>query len=157
MGDIYRATDTALRRTVAAKVLADHYSGQHDVVARFEREARTAAGLSAAAHVVTIYDVGTWEGRPYLVMEYLPGGSLADRLAHDGAPPTAVALRWLEQAARGIDAAHAAGIVHRDVKPGNILLDGHGNATVADFGIARAVGADSLTTAGTVLGTAGYI
>jgi serine/threonine protein kinase len=157
MGNIYRATDTALGRTVAAKVLSDRFADDAGIVARFEREARTVAGLSGAAHVVTIFDVGTWQGRPYLVMEYLPGGSLADRLAADGIPPTAMALRWLEQAARGIDAAHAAGIVHRDVKPANILLDARENAKVADFGIARAVGVDSLTTAGTILGTAGYI
>jgi serine/threonine-protein kinase len=142
---------------VAAKVLSDRFADDAGIVARFEREARTVAGLSGAAHVVTIFDVGTWAGRPYLVMEYLPGGSLADRLAADGIPATGTALRWLEQAARGIDAAHAAGIVHRDVKPANILLDARDNAKVADFGIARAVGVDSLTTAGTVLGTAGYI
>jgi len=157
MGNIYRATDTALGRTVAAKVLSDRFADDTGIVERFEREARTVAGLSSATHVVTIFDVGTWDGRPYLVMEYLPGGSLADRLAAEGVPATGTALRWLEQAARGIDAAHAAGIVHRDVKPANILLDARDNAKVADFGIARAVGLDSLTTAGTVLGTAGYI
>jgi serine/threonine-protein kinase len=156
MGDIYRATDTALGRTVAAKVLSDRYADDDSIVRRFEREARTAAGLSNA-NVVTIYDVGAWEGRPYLVMEYLPGGSLADRLAASGPPTPAVSLRLLEQAARGLDGAHAAGIVHRDVKPANILLDERDNVRVADFGIARAVGADSLTTTGTVLGTAGYL
>ncbi len=157
MGDIYRATDTALGRTVAAKVLSDRFSDDPTITERFEREAKTVAGLSGASNVVTIFDVGVWDGRPYLVMEYLAGGSLADRTAARGRPSTATTLRWLEQAARGLDAAHAAGIVHRDVKPANILLDRHDNAHVADFGIARAVGADSLTTAGTVLGTAGYI
>ena len=157
MGDIYRATDTALDRTVAAKVLSDRFAGDQTITERFEREARTVAGLSGTDNVVTIFDVGAWHGRPYLVMEYLSGGSLADRMAAGGRPSTATALRWLEQAARGLDAAHAAGIVHRDVKPANILLDEHGDAHVADFGIARAVGTDSLTTAGTVLGTAGYI
>ena len=157
MGDIFRATDTALSRIVAAKLLSDRYADDPDIVARFEREARTAARLSGAAHVVTIYDVGAWNGRPYLVMQYLPGGSLADRLAGIEALPTGVALRWLEQAARGIDAAHAAGIVHRDVKPANILLDESENVRMADFGIARAVDTHSLTTTGTVLGTAGYL
>lgn len=157
MGDVYRATDTALNRTVAAKVLSDRFALDPSVVARFEREARTAARLSGSGNAVTIFDVGVWSDKPYIVMEYLPGGSLADRLAAEGPPPTSMALRWLEQAARGLDAAHTAGIVHRDVKPGNILLDGHDNARMADFGIARAVGADSLTTAGTVLGTAGYM
>src|SRR5690242_13835624 len=102
MGDIYRATDTALGRSVAAKVLAEHFAGDRTVVERFEREARTAAGLSGKGNVVTIFDVGTWRGRPYLVMEYLPGGSLADRLAAARSPAPAVALRWLEQAARGL-------------------------------------------------------
>jgi len=157
MGDIFRATDTALGRTVAAKLLSDRYADDPDIVARFEREARTAARLSGAAHVVTVYDVGAWNGRPYLVMQYLPGGSLADRLAGVDALPAGVALRWLEQAARGIDAAHAAGIVHRDVKPANILLDESDSVRMADFGIARAVDTDSLTATGTVLGTAGYI
>ena len=156
MGDIYRATDTALGRTVAAKVLSDRYANDGSVLERFEREAKTAARLSGAPNVVTIYDVGAWNGRPYLVMQYLPGGSLADRLPR-GRVPTGVALRWLEQAGRGLDAAHAARIVHRDVKPANILLDESENVRVADFGIARAVDSDSLTTAGTVLGTAGYI
>jgi serine/threonine-protein kinase len=156
MGDIYRATDTALGRTVAAKVLSDRYADDASVLERFEREAKTAARLSGAPNVVTIYDVGAWNGRPYLVMQYLPGGSLADRLPR-GRVPTGAALRWLEQAGRGLDAAHAARIVHRDVKPANILLDENENVRVADFGIARAVDSDSLTTAGTVLGTAGYI
>jgi eukaryotic-like serine/threonine-protein kinase len=156
MGDIYRATDTALGRTVAAKVLSDRYANDGNVLERFEREAKTAARLSGAPNVVTIYDVGAWNGRPYLVMQYFPGGSVADRLPGGRVPP-GVALRWLEQAGRGLDAAHAARIVHRDVKPANILLDESDNVRVADFGIARAVDSDSLTTAGTVLGTAGYI
>jgi serine/threonine protein kinase len=157
MGDIYRATDTALGRTVAAKLLADRYADDADIVARFEREARTAARLSGTANVVTVYDVGAWNGRPYLVMQYLPGGSLADRLSGDETISPGVALRWLEQTARGLDAAHAAGIVHRDVKPANMLLDEADSVRVADFGIARAVDTDSLTITGTVLGTAGYI
>jgi len=157
MGNIYRATDTALGRTVAAKVLSDRFADDAGVVERFEREARTVAGLSGAAQVVTIFDVGAWAGRPYLVMEYLPGGSIADRLADGGLPAISTALRWLEQAARGIDAAHAAGIVHRDVKPGNLLLDGEGRLHVADFGIASAADLFSFTQTGTILGTAGYL
>jgi len=102
MGDIYRATDTALARTVAAKLLADRYADDADIVARFEREARTAARLSGTANVVTVYDVGAWNGRPYLVMQYLPGGSLADRLSGDETISPGVALRWLEQTARGL-------------------------------------------------------
>ena len=90
-------------------------------------------------------------------MEYLPGGSLDDVLRDTGAQPPQQAFAWLEQAARALDAAHARGIVHRDVKPGNLLLDREGNVHVADFGIATAAGLDSLTMTGTVLGTAGYL
>ncbi len=156
MGDIYRATDCALCRVVAVKVLADRYDDDIGIRQRFEREARTAATLSPAEYVITIFDVGEWHHRAYLVMEYADGGSLADRLAA-GKPPLGLALRCLEQTARALDTAHRAGIVHRDVKPGNILLDRNDDVRVADFGIARAVGLDSLTTTGTVLGTAGYL
>jgi serine/threonine-protein kinase len=157
MGEIFRAEDTALGRAVAIKVLAERYAADESVRARFTREALAAARLSAAPNAVTIFDVGEADGRPYFVMELLPGGSLADRLAEEGAPPPARAIAWLEDAARALDAAHDLGIVHRDVKPGNLLLDGEGRVKVADFGIATAAGLDSLTQAGTVLGTAGYL
>jgi len=156
MGEVYRATDTALERTVAVKVLSDRYACQHDARARFRREALAAARLSAAPNVVTVFDVAEHDGRPLIVMEYLEGGSVYDRL-RAGRVPHAQALAWLEQAADAIDRAHASGIVHRDVKPGNLLLDRDGNAHVSDFGIASASGADMLTAPGTVLGTAGYI
>lgn len=157
MGEIYCATDTALGRPVAVKLLARRYAEDVAIRARFTREALAAARLSSAPHVVTIYDVGEWCGRPYIVMEYLRGGSLADVLARDGAQPPGRALAWLEQAARALDAAHRSGVVHRDVKPANLLLDDGGNVYVADFGIASAAGMDSLTQTGTVLGTAGYL
>ena len=105
---------------------------------------------------MTVYDVGEWHGRPYIVMEYLGGGSLADRLAQ-GVPPVAEALVWLEETARALDAGHRHGIVHRDVKPANLLLDAGGRVHVADFGVASAGGLDSLTATGTILGTAGYL
>jgi serine/threonine-protein kinase len=156
MGDIFRARDTVLGRPVAVKVLADRYASDQSLRARFTREALAAARLSAVPSVVTIFDVGEADGRPYIVMEHLPGGSLADRLA-DGAQPHERVLAWLEDAARALDAAHARGVVHRDVKPANLLLDDDGRVKVADFGIASAAGLHSLTAAGTVLGTAGYL
>ena len=156
MAEIYRATDTTLGRDVAVKVLAEHMAEDEEVRARFLREALAAARLSGESHTVSIYDVGELDGRPFLVMEYLSGGSIADRLRAGRVPP-AQALTWLNQAARALDSAHACGVVHRDVKPGNLLLDEQGNAHVADFGIARADGLDSNTQTGVVMGTAGYL
>ena len=156
MGDVYRATDTVLGRTVAVKVLAERYADSDDIKRRFKNEALAAARLSGAPYTVTIFDVGESEGQAFIVMEYLEGGSLEEQL-QAGKPETADVLRWLEQAAAALDAAHAAGVVHRDVKPGNLLLDGRGDVHVADFGVASAVGLDSLTMTGTVLGTAGYL
>lgn len=156
MGEVYRATDTALERTVAVKVLSDRYARQDDARARFRREAMAAARLSAAPNVVTVFDVAEHDGRPLIVMEYLEGGSVYERL-RAGRVPSAQALTWLEQAADALDRAHAHGIVHRDVKPANLLLDRDGNVHVSDFGIASASGADMLTAPGTVLGTAGYL
>jgi hypothetical protein len=124
---------------------------------RFKREALAAARLSGAPSTVTIFDVGEHDSTPFIVMEYLPGGSLEDRLREDGAQPPGHALAWLEQAAAALDAAHRDGIVHRDVKPANLLLDAEDNVYVADFGIASAAGMASLTKTGTVLGTAGYL
>jgi len=156
MGDVYRATDTTLGRTVAVKVLAERYADAEDVKRRFKNEALAAARLSGAPYTVTIFDVGEANGQAFIVMEYLEGGSLEQQL-QAGKPDTAAVIRWLQQAAAAIDAGHAAGVVHRDVKPGNLLLDGRGDVHVADFGVASAVGLDSLTITGTVLGTAGYL
>ena len=157
MGEIYRATDTTLGRAVAIKVLGDRYAQDENVRARFTREALAAARLSGNPNIVTIYDVGEYNDRPYIVMEYIGGGSLEERLRRDGpvAPPQA--LEWLEQAAHALDAAHREGVVHRDVKPANLLIDRHDRIHVADFGIASAAGLDSLTQTGTVLGTASYL
>ena len=157
MGVIYRAEDTVLERVVAIKVLADPYADDEAIRRRFTHEALAAARLSNQPGTTTIFDVGEHEGRPYIVMEYLPGGSLADRLAAEGAQPPGRALAWLAQAAGALDAAHAAGVVHRDVKPANLLLNDHGTVHVADFGVASAVGLDSFTAAGTIVGTAGYL
>jgi serine/threonine protein kinase len=156
MGEVYRATDTVLDRTVAVKVLAERHARDPDIRARFEREGRAAARLSGVPSVITIFDVGEHDGRPFIVMEYVSGGSVADRL-RAGRPDREQALEWLEQTARALDAAHGNGIVHRDVKPANLLLDEDGAVKVSDFGIASASGLDTLTLPGTVLGTAGYL
>jgi eukaryotic-like serine/threonine-protein kinase len=157
MGAIYLAEDRDLGRQVAVKLLDDRFAGDEQLRLRFKREALTSARLGGNARVVTIFDVGEWEGRPYIVMEYLPGGTLADR-AREGPVDHGTALAWLAQAAEALDAAHGHGIVHRDVKPANLLFDARGDLAVGDFGIARA--ADDtmgMTAAGTVLGTAGYL
>ncbi len=156
MGEVYRATDSVLERTVAVKLLSDHYASQEDARARFRREALAAARLSAAPNVVNVFDVAEHHGRPLIVMEYLEGGSVFARMQR-GRIPRGTALAWLEQAAVAIDRAHENGVVHRDVKPANLLLDEEGNVKVSDFGIASTTGADALTAPGTVLGTAGYL
>jgi tRNA A-37 threonylcarbamoyl transferase component Bud32/GNAT superfamily N-acetyltransferase len=157
MGDIFVATDETLGRRVAVKILAERYSRDEAIRRRFKREALAAARLSGEPGPVTIFDVGEWQGRPFIVMEFLAGGSLEDLLRRRGAQSPAQSLAWLEQAAAALDAAHRHGVVHRDVKPANLLLDGRGDVRVADFGIASAAGLDSMTLTGTVLGTAGYL
>ena len=157
MGEIYRATDSSLGRAVAVKLLAERYARDESVRRRFTREALAAARLSGEPHVVMIFDVGEYGGRPFIVMEYLGGGSLEERVRNHGAQGPAQALDWLGQAAIALDAAHRHGVVHRDVKPANLLLDRNGDVHVVDFGIASAAGMDSLTMTGTVLGTAGYL
>ena len=157
MGDIYAATDEVLGRKVVVKLLAERYAPDAGIRERFKREGLAAARLSGQPGAVTIFDVGEWEGRPFIVMEHLAGGSLEQRIRQDGAQPPGRALAWLEQAATALDAAHARGIVHRDVKPANLLLNERDEVRVADFGIASAAGLHSLTLTGTVLGTAGYL
>jgi len=157
MGEIFRATDTTLGRAVAVKVLAEGYAQDASVRERFTREALAVARLSGNPNIVTIYDVGEHRGRPFIVMEYLPGGSLEQTIRAEGAQTPRQSLEWLEQAANALDAAHREGVVHRDVKPANLLLDRYGHVHVADFGIASAAGLGSLTQTGTVLGTASYL
>jgi serine/threonine-protein kinase len=158
MGDIYVAHDEMLGRRVAIKVLADRFARDGSIRQRFTREALAAARLSGNPHIVTIFDVGEADDRPFIVMEYLPGGTVADRAAR-GAIPHDLALAWLRDTAAALDEAHANGIVHRDVKPANLLLDDRDGVHVADFGIARVADAASsgMTLTGTVLGTAGYL
>ena len=156
MGDLYRAVDEVLERPVAVKLLAERFAADVEIRRRFRREALTAARLSGEPNTVTIFDVGEWRGTPFIVMEYLSGGTL-EHVLRRGAQPPERALPWLAQAALSLDAAHARGVVHRDVKPANLLLDEQARVHVGDFGIATAAGLDSLTLTGTVLGTAGYL
>ncbi|MGH3111003.1 MAG: serine/threonine-protein kinase, partial [Gaiellaceae bacterium] len=157
MGEVYRATDSVLERKVAVKLLAERYAREDEVRARFRREALAAARLSGTPHVITVFDVGEHEKQPFIVMEYLDGGSVHDRLRDDERISPGQALEWLAQAGIALDRAHAEGVVHRDVKPANLLLDRDGNVVVTDFGIASTSGVDTLTLPGTVLGTAGYL
>ena len=156
MGEVYCATDTSLGRPVAVKLLDGRIAADETVRKRFTREALAAARVSGEAGSVTIFDVGEWNDRPFIVMEYLSGGSLQDAMREGAQPPQRV-LPWLEQAARALDHAHERGVVHRDVKPGNLLLDNEDRVYVADFGVATAAGLDTLTQTGTVIGTAGYL
>jgi serine/threonine protein kinase len=157
MASVWEAQDELLGRSVAVKVLASHLSEDDRARRRFEREARAAAGLSSHPHVVTIYDVGEHDGRVFMVMELMRGGTVGERLKAGRAISDETALRWLHEAASALDAAHEAGVVHRDIKPGNLLLDDHDRLAIADFGIARVAMEDQLTATGQVLGTAAYI
>jgi serine/threonine protein kinase len=156
MAAVFAAEDVVLGRAVAVKVLSERFLTDLDAVRRFEREARAAAKASQHPNVVTIYDVGEHDGRPFIVMELMSGGSLATVL-RDGRPSREDALRWIGEAAAALDHAHEHGIVHRDVKPGNLLLDERGRLGVADFGIARLAFESAVTQTGQVLGTAAYI
>ena len=142
---------------MAVKVLASGYAQDERANRRFLREARAGARLSECRHVVTVYDIGEHDGRPFMVMEHFSGGTVADRLRQGRDIPRALALRWLREAADALDCAHAHDVVHRDVKPANLLIDERGRLAVGDFGIATVAAEASLTQTGQVLGTAAYI
>ena len=151
MSEVWLAHDRELERLVAVKL---HALGGNP--ARIEREARAAAGLSHE-NVAGVYDAGEADGRAYLVLEYLPGGTLEDLLESGGPLPDEEAARIAREIASGLAHAHTHGVVHRDLKPSNVLFDVEGRAKLADFGIARALGQATLTETGTVLGTAAYL
>src|SRR5512146_3557176 len=151
MSAVRAADDLELGRRVAVKTLSPSADRQ-----RFEREARAVAALSHA-NIVALYDYGESDGRPFMVLECLQGGSLEDRLGSGQPLPDAETRRITADVAAGLAHAHERGLVHRDLKPANILFDAEGRAKIADFGIARIAGGESLTAAGTVLGTAAYI
>jgi serine/threonine protein kinase len=157
MGVVFEAFDPALKRTVAVKILSPLVATDDEARGRFLREAQAAAALEHE-HIVTVHAVDQVHGMPFLVMQYVVGESLADRLDREGRLPFADVLRIGVQVARGLAAAHAKGLIHRDIKPGNILLEEQtGRAKIADFGLAKAVGGSALTLAGTVAGTPEYM
>ena len=157
MATVYLGRDSELDRPVAVKLLAENLAGDAAFRQRFLREARLAARLSHP-NVVSVYDAGEEaDGRPYIVMEHVDGETLADLLRERGQLPADEAVGLALQACRGLEHAHAAGLVHRDVKPQNLLLRTDGTLKIADFGIARAAESTGLTQAGTILGTAAYL
>jgi tRNA A-37 threonylcarbamoyl transferase component Bud32 len=158
MASVWEAHDEVLRRRVAVKVLSMQLGEDDEHRARFAREAHATARISDCPHVVTIYDIGEHAGRTFIVMEYFGGGTVADRLRDAGPVPHATAVRWLREAAMALDCAHGHGIVHRDVKPANLLLDEGERLAVGDFGIAHLDDATrQLTAVGSVVGTASYL
>lgn len=154
MATVYRGHDEQLDRPVAVKLMRAELGENRRFRKRFETEASRAASVTHP-NVVSIYDVGT-DPSPYMVMELIEGGDLARRLGTEGRMEPERAARIASEVAAALQAAHEAGLVHRDVKPGNILLDAGGHARVADFGIARATGEESLTKTGAMLGSVEY-
>jgi len=156
MAEVYRATDTKLARTVAVKVILATHAIKGDFLERFLREARMVASLEHP-NILPVYDFGEDNGAPFLVMPYLSGGTLRERLKA-GAAPLALASAWIAQLADALDAAHAAGVLHRDVKPANVLLGKDDRLFLADFGIAKMLESQSgLTATGVVVGTPIYM
>lgn len=155
MATVWLAHDERLKRPVAAKILSDTLAADPSYLRRFRREARLAAGLSHA-NLVEVYDFGGEGDRPYLAMEYVEGGSVADRISA-GTARGLDSCRLARELLEALDHIHGAGIVHRDVKPGNVLLATDGTAKLADFGIAQPEGATRLTSTGLVVGTRSYL
>ena len=155
MATVYYATDTTLGRPVAVKCLAEHFLDDDGFRRRLVREARIAARLSHP-NIVQIYDAGEDDQRPYIVMEYVEGERFAELLRRRGRLPPNEVVELAPQICAGLAHAHVAGLVHRDIKPQNLLLTPSGKVKIADFGIARAEGGTQLTQTGAVLGSAGY-
>jgi hypothetical protein len=158
MSTVHLALDLRLERQVAVKLLAEHLADDPTFVSRFQREAQAAARL-VHPNVVQIFDSGLDEpsGRHFIVMEYIEGQSCAEILRDDGWVEVDEAVSIIEQACEGLDYAHRHGVVHRDVKPGNLLRAREGEVKLADFGIAKATEQSSITQVGSVLGTAAYL
>src|SRR5204862_719061 len=155
MANVYLAEDQELGRRVAIKILDDRHASDQQFLERFRREAQNAAGLSHP-NIVSIYDRGEAVGTYYIAMEYLDGRSLKELIVSRGPAPIHVAIDYTRQILNAVRFAHRNGIVHRDIKPHNVLVDAEGRLKVTDFGIARA-GASQMTEAGSIIGTAQYL
>ncbi|MCB0876134.1 MAG: serine/threonine protein kinase [Solirubrobacterales bacterium] len=156
MSTVYLAVDETLGRHVAIKVLHGEISDQADQLERFRREARAVAQLSHP-NLVGVIDAGEEGGRPFIVFEYVPGQTLKQRISSEGRLPLDEAVAYAIEIGRGLQAAHAARLVHRDVKPQNVLIDPEGRAKITDFGIALSLESHGLTATGRVLGTTDYV
>src|SRR5665647_1049426 len=156
MGEVWVAHDESLARDVAVKVLREEFAGDEGFLERFRAEARNSAQLSHP-NIAQLYDYGEQEGSGFLVMELILGEPLADLLDREPVLPTRRLLPILAETARALHAAHVAGVVHRDVKPGNILLERSGRVKITDFGISTAINQVPMTDSGMVMGTAQYL
>ena len=155
MADVYRAKDRLLERTVAVKILHRQYENDTEFIGRFQREAKAAARITHP-NIVNVFDVGVAEGRHYIVMEYVPGRTLKERIKEEGPVPAVQALEIARQIASALAQAHANNLVHCDIKPHNILVMPDGNVKVADFGIARAVAESTMTYNDNIMGSVHY-
>ncbi|CAB4875629.1 unannotated protein [freshwater metagenome] len=155
MADVYCATDLQLDRMIALKVLYRRFAEDPEFVERFRREASAAAGLQHQ-HIVAVYDRGEWDGTYYIAMEYLEGQSLKAVIQQYAPLDPELAIAYTDQILRAARFAHRRGVIHRDIKPHNVIIDAEGAATVTDFGIARA-GASEMTQTGSIMGTAQYL
>jgi eukaryotic-like serine/threonine-protein kinase len=156
MSTVFRAFDTTLERRVAVKLMHREIASDSDQLERFRREARSVAQLSHP-HIVGVIDAGEEDGRPYIVLEYVEGETLKERIRRMGRLPIDEAIAYAIEIARALGAAHSRAIVHRDIKPQNVLVDEEGSAKVTDFGIARSLEEEGLTADGRVLGTTDYV
>lgn len=153
---VYRGLDTRLDRPVAVKVMDSRYAGDEQFLTRFQREARTVARLKDPG-LVAVYDQGLDARHPFLVMELIEGGTLRELLGERGPMPPYAVAAVLRPVLGGLAAAHRAGLVHRDVKPENVLISDDGEVKIADFGLVRAVAAAGITSTSVILGTAAYL
>src|SRR5919199_3421020 len=157
MANVFLAHDEVLDSAAPLKLLKDHYAANEEFVERFKREAQSAASLSHR-HIVPVFDAGeTGDGLYYIAMEYLPGGTLKDRIMSKGPLPVRTAAAAALQIAEALQAAHEQGMIHRDIKPHNILVTDSGHVKVADFGIARAAEATTISDLGEILGSVKYM